>query len=844
MKLEPRLPFLIVEILLLFMMKSSGFIPSNYLAPILGKGMTHSDITKQGVLRWICRMFQETPNFRGITLPPESCQVKVLSAEVLIDQYYGGAVPPVGLVDALEEIASHNVQVDLINFFREEFHFDAELFGEAKALVLNGIEWTSVNLKQNDAQSARSELGKLLHTVQDFYSHSNYLELGHREPNPGITFSDIKIGNVAGPTQRTCVDCDKACENNIPSEIIENDILTTGYFMAYPHIPFISTSQKPKGKCSHGGSTDFGSDDEPVGGINKDMETSSHGYLHYEAAEVAVKATAEVLELIKDKVGVQRMARLLNLKAGGVWSCVVDTREVSTGDLAATKQNLFSIVDIKKGTLTEPSTYVLVPFNSTGFGPVFQTEDADIFKTKVANLKAEAGGQDPGMCLSALGLSLESTPQFSSIYVFTAARAKDIDRKNYVTTLIERKKTSVNFVIANPLARRKRGLLGLPLSAPFPQKPNLPIISSNPDYKDITSFSGGELLSVPPLLTKPLASLIADQTQRSKVLVFYARNSPSKSDYAFSFEVDPALQGVRLSLSGVVQALSVTDPNGLLNNIPIGGSGFLGLGGLLKGVGNIVQVGGTLVASLLQTLTGGEWKLKIRSLDDFTVKVEGHSAMTFRYQFQEAFDGPHPGFVGMNRPLTAGSEAVMTLSVTGLTTHDSYNFSSVSLMNFEGKELQALELHPLPQPGDYWAELKAAPSQPFTVVLRGMDTATKQVFQRQSGVMHRPSNVTLKAFRAFPLPPGGKAVIPFTIQNIGQTSTYIIRVIGSSIVESYSPLRVKLQRGESTEGQVTVAIPDTAESGTSSNIEIQAVEEDLHDYTTWFMECLTLLPSV
>ncbi|XP_078513501.1 von Willebrand factor A domain-containing protein 7-like [Lissotriton helveticus] len=841
MKLEPRQLFLFVEVLLLFMMKSSGFIPSNSLSKILGKGMTHSNITKQGVLRWICRMFQETPNFKGITLPPESCQVKVLSAEVLIDQYYGGAVPPVGLVDALDIIASYNVLVDLQNYFNEQFHFDAELFDESKALVLNGIERTSLKLKENDPQSARSELGTLLHIVQDFYSHSNYLELGHREPNPGITSPDIKIGNVAGPTQRTCVDCDETCENNIPPQIIENNILTTGYFMAVPYIPFISTSQKPKGKCSHGGSTDFGSYDEPVGGINKDMETSSHGYLHYEAAEVAVKATTEVLEIIKDKVGVQRMARLLNLGAGGVWSCVVDTREVSTGDLAAKKQNVFSIVGSKKGTLTEPSTYVLVPFNSTGFGPVFQTKDADIFKTKVANLKPEAGGQDPGMCLSALGLSLESTPQFSSIYVFTAASAKDIDRKNYVTDLIERKKTSVNFVIANPLARRKRGLLELLLSPPSPRKPDLPIISSNPDYKDITSFSGGELLSVPPLLTKPLASLIADQTQRSKVLVFYARSSPSKSDYAFSFEMDPALQEVRLSLSGVVQALSVIDPNGLLNTIPIGGSGLLG--GLLATVENILQVGETLVVSLLQTLTGGEWKLKILSLDDFTVKVEGHSAMTFRYQFQESFDGPHPGFVGIDHPLTAGSEAVMTLSVTGLTTYDSYNFHSISLIDLEGNELQALELHPLSQPGDYWAELKAAPSQPFTVVLRGVDTVTNHVFQRQSSITHRPSNITVKGFRGFPLPPGCKADIPFTIQNIGQTSTYIINVAGSSIVESYSPSRVKLERGESTEGQVTVAIPDTAESGTSSTIEIQVVEEDLHDHTTWFMECLIQFPS-
>ncbi|XP_069086472.1 von Willebrand factor A domain-containing protein 7-like [Pleurodeles waltl] len=830
MKLEPKRLFLLGLILVLLTMKTSGFIPSNYLSLILGKGMTHSDITKQGVLRWICRMFQETPNFRGITLPPETCNVKELSAEVMINQYYGGAVSPVGLVDALNEISSHNVQVDVKNFLSEKFHFDAELFDEAKVLVLNGIELTSMNLKQDDAQEARSELGKLLHSVQDFYSHSNFIELGHREPNPGIISPDIKIGNIAGPTQRTCVDCHKTCENNIPPEIIENNILTTGYFMTSPYVPFIFPYQKPEGKCSHGGSTDFGSDNEPIGGINKDMETSSHGYLHYEAAEVAVKATFDVMELIKGKVGVQKMARLLNLEAGGVWSCVIDTREVSTGDLSAKKQNVFSIVDSKKGTLTEPSTYVLVPFNSTGFGPVFLTEDADIFKTKVANLKPEAGGKDPGMCLSALLLSLGSTPQYSSIYVFTSAPAKDIDKKNYVTTLIESKKTSVNFVITNPLARRKRGLLNL---LPFPQKPDPSVNSPNSDYKDLASSSGGQLFSVPSILTKTLASLISDQTPRSKVLVFHARSSPSKSEYAFNFHVDPALQEVRLTLSGVLQALSIIDPNGLLNSIPIGGSILRGLDSLLKGVGNILQVGETLVVSLLQTLAGGEWKLKIRSLDDFTVKVEGHSAMTFRYQFQEAFHGPHPGFVGIDRPLTAGSNAVMTLSVTGLTTYNSYNFSSISLIDLEGNELQALKLYPLDEPGDYYAELKAAPWHPFTVRLRGVDTSTNQVFQRQLGITHRPSNVTLKAVRAMVLPPGGTADLSFTVLNSGETSTYTIGVARNSIVKSYKPSWVKLERGERAEGQVTVAIPETAEIGSSLNIEVDVVAEGFLDYNFW-----------
>lgn len=64
-----------------------------------------------------------------------------------------------------------------------------------------------------------------------------------------------------------------------------------------------------KGKCSHGGSFDQTSKQDPVGGINKDTVVSSHGSLHQKAANLAVNATMELLEDIRVAVGDKNFLR-------------------------------------------------------------------------------------------------------------------------------------------------------------------------------------------------------------------------------------------------------------------------------------------------------------------------------------------------------------------------------------------------------------------------------------------------------------------------------------------------------------------------------------------------------
>ena len=54
-----------------------------------------------------------------------------------------------------------------------------------------------------DLDKARGRIGDALHTLQDFYSHSNWIEMGKKEINALIGLNE-KIGRVAEANQSTC----------------------------------------------------------------------------------------------------------------------------------------------------------------------------------------------------------------------------------------------------------------------------------------------------------------------------------------------------------------------------------------------------------------------------------------------------------------------------------------------------------------------------------------------------------------------------------------------------------------------------------------------------------------
>lgn len=129
-------------------------------------------------------------------------------------------------------------------------HFDGEnavgaqlRLATLKQNVLDALRSDPIN-----ATGARDNLGSALHTIQDFYSHSNRAELGNGGANPDVGRPTPLA--LAGPGVTTCsgfTDTGLTCAN---SSNLAGSLLTSGYYGGEDRV-------KPGNlKCSHGGPLD------------------------------------------------------------------------------------------------------------------------------------------------------------------------------------------------------------------------------------------------------------------------------------------------------------------------------------------------------------------------------------------------------------------------------------------------------------------------------------------------------------------------------------------------------------------------------------------------------------
>jgi hypothetical protein len=133
----------------------------------------------------------------------------------------------------------------LREFWKSELHCDDENFEKSSKVLLEYKEDRIV--AQADRASPkvlRSTLGRALHTLQDFYSHSNWV---NRNPGPNHTTPNEKLGNevikALGPGVSTCQETwPDLLEGAGETEV------TTGYFNFTGSLIW----GPPTGKCAHG----------------------------------------------------------------------------------------------------------------------------------------------------------------------------------------------------------------------------------------------------------------------------------------------------------------------------------------------------------------------------------------------------------------------------------------------------------------------------------------------------------------------------------------------------------------------------------------------------------------
>ncbi|XP_032401524.1 uncharacterized threonine-rich GPI-anchored glycoprotein PJ4664.02-like [Xiphophorus hellerii] len=700
------------------------------------------------------------------------------------------------------------------------FHFHSEAFLTGRDLITQGLSSLKASVKEQNFQAARNTLGRICHTLQDFYSHSNWVELGRTAAYSALIRPDQPLENLAGPDVPTCKSCaGLSCKDNILPAVLEQGLLTSGYYST-------ESPAKPAGKCSHGGVYDQTSRTEPTGGINKDTNSSSHGQLHRTAADLAVDATVDLLEDIRVAIGDRAFLRLMDISQAPALVFVVDTTGSMGDDITYVQTVTATIINERRGTPIEPFEYILVPFNDTEFGPVMRTTDADEMMTKINSLTPSGGADGPKMSLSGLRLALTAAPPSSFIVLFTDAEAKDASLKNAVTALIETTKSKVFPILTYFNARRR--------------KRTVTVASSKQLDLDLAQASGGLAIEISKSQISAATPIIEQFSVGAVVTVLHAAVDPG-TPRNLTFLVDTTLSYVLIYITGD-SSLTFT----LTSSTGVSQSSSESSGSLAS----ISTAGNLWVLRLNPENQAGQWAIALNSNTAYTVKVTGRSSLNFVYNLVEPQEGTNGSVIPKEGRPSTGDNVTLWVTVTG---SDTATVRDVSLFDFSRSTQVNGSVQSIGN-GDYLVAFSEVPAGSFLLQLTGQETNSTSAptsFQRQASTQITPSSLSVtvstlsvhsglqenQTFFSFPLyqaqadslsiEPGSSVSVSFTVSS-EETGTFTIQANNDRGFGTARRTSVSIGAGDGGQanGTVTLATPADAASGTDVSLTIVAENAD------------------
>ncbi|KAL3995927.1 protein-arginine deiminase [Sarotherodon galilaeus] len=762
--------------------------PGMAFVSIGGGGSTHVSITGTALLQKVQETCRAVAEKNGYEFNPTGS-----SPEELVQACLGptatGEVSGAKFHSALQEIYTQNGLVDRDFVNSAPHHFNSEAFLEGRSLITQGMVTIKANIHNENFQAARTTLGRVLHTLQDFYSHSNWVELGYTKPYSNLINPGLPLDNLADVNTPTCSDCASGtCPNQLLPNILKDKKLTSGYMGVF-------SSVKPKGKCSHGGAADLTSKINPQGGISKDERRQDNLAFYNAAVKAATDASLELLQDLRLAVGDEDFLRMMGIARSSVLCFVIDTTGSMSDDIEEARSVVYQIIDQYKGTQDEPSEYILVPFNDPEFGPMIRTTHADKMKEEMSKLKASGGGDAPEMCLSGLQIALTGAPSSSDIYVFTDATAKDIELKDTIEALISSTRSKVSFFITAPFGRRRRSLRA----------------ASFDDYKDIALLSGGQAIQVSKSQLSQATDIILDTSTSALVTVLQRARNPGMQE-TFPFTLDETLKNITIYITGTSITFTLTNPAGVTQS-QSEASGKLGT---IQTVGNLHRI------RLNSDKQAGTWQININSNQPYTLKITGQSTITFIYDFVESFAGPHPGYAVLSGRPQAGQSATLMLTVMGRRGPSSMTAEQVGLAKVSGPESVSNGVLTQMDNGEILVTVEAVPEEEFVVIVKGTDKVSNSQFQRQSNTQMSLSKVKIQAVVDSSVEPGQAFKLPFSVMTQGSDGKYSISARNDRNFSMSFPNELTLVTGQYANATLTITPPASTESGTDVTLTIDA----------------------
>ncbi|CDG82999.1 VCBS domain-containing protein [Janthinobacterium agaricidamnosum] len=682
---------------------------------------------------------------------------------------------------ALDEIIEANAEVDQDQVSSAK-HFDGENGAGAqlrlKTLKQNVLD--ALNASPINTGGARQNLGGALHTIQDFYSHSNWVEMGNSGANPDVGRSVLLP--FAGPAVTTCsgfVDTGLTCAN---SSTIITSLLTSGYYGG-------EDRAKPGAfKCSHGGPLDKSSpSSDPVGyfreGINKDTlycDLSPHSTFHHPAASAAIAATKQFVEDIKALINEEQLKALLG--AGPTLAFAIDTTGSMGGIIAGVRASAINIVNSRLGTDEEPLQYVLAPFNDPSTGPTTSTSDATLFKSRIGALFASGGDDCPELSMTGMYNGLSLSNPGGNLFMYTDASSKDAGLFGAVLGLAKAKSIRLYMILFGSCS---------PLDPVYLQL-------ANETGGQVFFLSGGEAGQVTQL---------ADLVGRNNAVQVLSVVDTFPAAKTYRVPVDASMRRLTVSVSGTAQnvlpAVSLTRPDGVLVT-PADAATYLSLSS------------GVIISIELPAI--GAWTLKVDGAPDVTyVNVSGIADLAFTSFKLARFGGqpPHQGLFPIDGEPGPGDAVYGLAALAGGPANAAFQ-----LRRKNDTPISDLALaQDATDPDKFFGPL-TVPGETFLAYVTGKD-ASGNDYQRVASLALAPQNISVTAPAPQDLRPGKSTTLLYQVRNQGAAGTFSIRATDDlHYIVAVTPTTLTLGTGESASVAVTLMAPPDAPIGSADTITV------------------------
>ncbi|XP_064644263.1 von Willebrand factor A domain-containing protein 7-like isoform X2 [Lineus longissimus] len=787
---------------------SEAFLPNHLsLSPATANDYTHSDITETAILRMVARLLEDNP-LTGATIVPGSLTgISPLTAQALFDGYYGGGVSATKLQAAIDQIVKANNDVDIQFPGLAAYQFNGEKIVEGNTILQNlRISLYSLLASSTpDLDATREAIGHYMHTMQMFYSNTNYLELKGNVVYSTLGFPGAPMMPVPPPSMDTCTSCSVGsstapCTSNL---ISIGQVLTSGY-RAAQDIAKPNATAANQGKCSHGGTWDNSAASVPIGGINKetsDPKLSPHYHLHEDAGQLAIMASEALLDGVggglREEFGDDIMKQLFNIGTGVSMVLVIDITGSMGNDIIAVQTKAAEIVKLTQGTVNAPYNYVLSTFGDpASMGSVRTTKNANVFLSWVNGLTVSGGGDCPELSMLGIERGLQAAMPGSDIYVFTDASAKDPERFPTIASLVATKKCKLQFLLTGQCSSRSAGQQTQSFRS------NTRAI--DPLYALLANASGGGIITTDKDNIGSAASVITEHVVGSPVTLY--KMTVSTSRHIVELRFDETITEASIQIIGESgKIMADLYQGGIYANRVI-----FGTGGTKLDI-NIDK----LMVMKIKPIIAGAYSLQFNDSQTYTVEITGNSPFNFKYQFVKVFPS------GLTYPISgnpiAGEQATIIIETIGQDRIKSVD--TLFLTDMQGNALSNVALEAgTGKASNMHKGVFTLPTQDFRLMLVGKDNASNDVIRTLAQPV-TPDNVMLTLLKADTdnLVAGSTQTVPFHIKNYGADGDFDVNISNqNNFVQTVTRVSFSLKKGQEGSGQVTFSVGQATQPGTTS----------------------------